>query len=80
MEQLTIDEWKIMLDTAGSSSTDNTVNIPFSKLLNGNISTSTQDVTSLKESKIEKLNTLVRILKNTADIDMYYPKKKMIAQ
>ncbi|KAI9307439.1 Rapamycin-insensitive companion of mTOR, N-term-domain-containing protein [Cunninghamella echinulata] len=79
MEQLTIDEWKIMLETTGSTSTNNTMNIPLSKILNGNISTSAQDVTSIKESKIDKLNTLVRILKNTADIDMYYPKKKMIA-
>ncbi|CAO3594443.1 unnamed protein product [Absidia cylindrospora] len=40
---------------------------------------SSETMTSIKESKMEKLDTLVRILKNTADVDMYYPKKKLIA-
>lgn len=35
------------------------------------------EATALKESKLEKLNTLLRILKNTADIDNHYPKKKI---
>ncbi|ORZ19033.1 Rapamycin-insensitive companion of mTOR, N-term-domain-containing protein [Absidia repens] len=38
-----------------------------------------ETMTNIKESKMEKLDTLVRILKNTADVDMYYPKKKLIA-
>lgn len=33
---------------------------------------------SIKESKLEKLEVLIRILKNTTDIDTYYPKKKLI--
>lgn len=32
----------------------------------------------IKESKLEKLETLIRILKNTTGIDAYCPKKKLI--
>lgn len=34
--------------------------------------------TTIKDSKLEKLETLIRILKNTTDIDTYCPKKKLI--
>ncbi|KAI8394190.1 Rapamycin-insensitive companion of mTOR, N-term-domain-containing protein [Radiomyces spectabilis] len=37
------------------------------------------DAVTLKESKLEKLDTLIRILKNTTDIDAYYPKKELVA-
>ncbi|SAL99279.1 hypothetical protein [Absidia glauca] len=37
------------------------------------------EATTIKESKMEKLDTLVRILKNTSDIDMYYPKKRIVS-
>ncbi|KAI8088648.1 Rapamycin-insensitive companion of mTOR, N-term-domain-containing protein [Halteromyces radiatus] len=40
---------------------------------------STMESNAIKESKVEKLDTLVRILKTTNDTDVYYPKKKMIA-
>lgn len=32
----------------------------------------------VKDSKLEKLETLIRILKNTTGIDAYCPKKKLI--
>lgn len=32
----------------------------------------------IKESKLEKLETLIRILKNTTGIDAYCPKRKLI--
>ncbi|ORX62115.1 hypothetical protein DM01DRAFT_1298682 [Hesseltinella vesiculosa] len=37
------------------------------------------DGSAFKESKMETLDVLVRILKNTADIDVYHPKKNVIA-
>lgn len=37
------------------------------------------DTQSTKESKMDKLDTLIRIVKNTADIDSYYPKEGLIA-
>ncbi|CAO3591777.1 unnamed protein product [Absidia cylindrospora] len=37
------------------------------------------EATAIKEAKVEKLDTLIRILKNTADIDTYYSKKKLVA-
>lgn len=40
---------------------------------------SSSDATAIKDTKIEKLNTLLRILKNTTEIDSYYPKKNMVA-
>lgn len=33
---------------------------------------------TIKDSKLEKLETLIRILKNTTGIDTYCPKKKLI--
>lgn len=33
---------------------------------------------TIKESKMEKLEILIRILKNTTGIETYYPKKKLI--
>jgi rapamycin-insensitive companion of mTOR len=38
----------------------------------------TDTSTTIKESKLEKLEVLIRILKNTTDIDTYYPKKKKL--
>jgi hypothetical protein len=32
---------------------------------------------TIKDSKMEKLETLIRILKNTTGIETYYPKKKL---
>lgn len=37
------------------------------------------DALVIKESKLSKLDTLLRILKNTTDIDTHYPKRNMVA-
>ena len=37
------------------------------------------DAVVIKESKLSKLDILLRILKNTADIDPYYPKQNIMA-
>jgi rapamycin-insensitive companion of mTOR len=39
---------------------------------------SNKSANSIKEFKLEKLDILIRILKNTTGIEAYYPKKKMI--
>ncbi|KAI7866417.1 Rapamycin-insensitive companion of mTOR, N-term-domain-containing protein [Spinellus fusiger] len=36
------------------------------------------DPAASKESKLEKLTVLLRILKNTADVDLYYPKRGLV--
>ncbi|KAI9498276.1 Rapamycin-insensitive companion of mTOR, middle domain-containing protein [Zychaea mexicana] len=37
------------------------------------------DALAVKESKLSKLDTLLRILKNTTDIEAHYPKRNMVA-
>ncbi|KAI7853777.1 Rapamycin-insensitive companion of mTOR, middle domain-containing protein [Circinella umbellata] len=37
------------------------------------------DALAIKESKLAKLDTLLRILKNTTDIETHYPKQNMVA-
>lgn len=44
------------------------------------INTNRSPPNTVKDSKLEKLEVLIRILKNTTGIEVHYPKKKLISR